>query len=480
MRTTGKHMTKGGPGDAFLGEGKVDTSQWFDNTINLEKQIKNEEIWFCGAPFGLMYTNTRGEINPCSWAQEQQGPNIRDVGLKDYFLKDKILNKLRKEMTTPGSNLEQVEFTCYNCRHQEKLYGRSRRQASMKIQSNDEVLWPRIRNSAEEFIKEGRVSLKDRIFEVQVKVFGNQCNLDCYMCIPYDSSVRLQTINSDGLKDQNVFSEYATQRIPMPTTDTIDDVIAQIADVAPYIYNLKLIGGEPLVMKKFYTLMEKIIETGHAKDIMLKYQTNMTTLTFENHKITKFIPHFHRFEFTVSLDGIEEENNYIRRRSNWKEIVRNMERVSFYPNVELNINGTISFLSVLRFHKLIDWANKNGDLLTQINWSNIRGPAKLCANVLPQKLKDKLIPLYNDFPDIQNVLMESNHGIEYQDTLDYLLMVDTKYKGTKWEMHLFDIYPELEEFYDTDNSGKQDVDFGKAKINKPGEEEKEWIKPNWS
>jgi sulfatase maturation enzyme AslB (radical SAM superfamily) len=217
--------------------------------------------------------------------------------------------------------------------------------------------------------------------------------------------------------------------------------------VAPYIYNLKLIGGEPLVMKKFYTLLSKIIHKDEARAMMIKYQTNMSVLEFEKIKITKFIPHFHLFEFTVSLDGIEKENNYIRRRSNWEEIIRNMEHVSFYPNVEININGTISFLSVLRFYRLINWAKENGDLIKQINWSNIRGPAKLCANVLPQKLKDKLIPMYEGFPDIQNVLKEDNHGHHYQETLDYLFMIDKHYKGTKWEMNLFDVYPELEEFY---------------------------------
>ena len=41
-----KHMTKGGPGDKFLGGGKVDTSKWFENLPDLEKQIKDEEIWF--------------------------------------------------------------------------------------------------------------------------------------------------------------------------------------------------------------------------------------------------------------------------------------------------------------------------------------------------------------------------------------------------------------------------------------------------
>ena len=452
-----KHMTKGGPGDDFLGGGKVDTSDWFENLDVLENQIKNEEIWFCSAPFQLMYTNTRGDLYPCSWAKNLQGyyeytdggqaPSVRNTGVQEYFHKNQMLKDLRTEMVTPGSNLKLVEHVCYNCRHQEKIFGRSRRQASLKLQTNDKILWPRIRNMAEYFKKNGSVVLKDRLLEVQVKAFGNQCNLDCYMCVPYDSSTRLQTIHSDDLADSKIFSEYSKKKIKTFDKQTLDSVIDDIVDVAPYIYNLKLIGGEPLVMKKFYTLLEKIIESGHAKDIMLKYQTNMSVLEFEKIKITKFIPHFRIFEFTVSLDGIEKENNYIRRRSNWEEILRNMEHVSFYPNVEININGTISFLSVLRFYRLINWAKENGDLIKQINWSNIRGPAKLCANILPEKLKQKLIPMYEGFPDIQNVLKEDNHDLDYQETLDYLFMIDKHYKGTKWEMNLFDVYPELEEFY---------------------------------
>ena len=26
--------------------------------------------------------------------------------------------------------------------------------------------------------------IKDRCFEVQIKVYGNKCNLDCFMCHP--------------------------------------------------------------------------------------------------------------------------------------------------------------------------------------------------------------------------------------------------------------------------------------------------------
>ena len=62
-------MTKGGPGDNYLGDGKVDTSAWFTDEDHLFNQVKNEKIWFCPAPFSLIYTNTDGQLLPCSWAQ---------------------------------------------------------------------------------------------------------------------------------------------------------------------------------------------------------------------------------------------------------------------------------------------------------------------------------------------------------------------------------------------------------------------------
>ena len=442
-----KHITKGGPGDKYLGGGKVDTSSWFKEFPLLEDQIRNEDIWFCSAPFQLLYTSTRGELMPCSWAQEGYGPNIKNVKLADYFVHDKTLNKMRKEMTTPGSDLETCKKMCKNCLYQEEKYGRSRRQASLKIQSNDIGIWPGISKAVQTFKDTGKGRITERIFEVQVKAFGNKCNLDCYMCVPYDSSTRLKTIHSTELQKENIFSEYAKTPIESFRDERLENIIDQIVDVAPYIRNLKFIGGEPLVMKQFYQLLEKIVATGYAKDMFVKYQTNMTVLELEKIKLTKFIPEFELFEFTVSVDGVGKWNDYIRRRSSWDNITGNIDTVLKYPNVKVNINGTISFLSVLRFYELINWFERNGDRLEQVNWSNIRGPAKLCANVLPLPLKQKLIPKYKNFPDIVNVLKQDAGGLNYQDTLNYLIMIDNYYKGTKWEMNLFETFPELEEYY---------------------------------
>lgn len=444
-----KGLTKGGPGDRYLGGGKVDTSEWFATYPEFETQIKNQDIWFCAAPFQMIYTNTRGELLPCSWAKEGWGPNIKDVTFREFFTRNRTLNSLRSEMLDPNSDHKMINKICANCKYQEEHYGRSRRQASLKIQTNNDKLWAGMRDAVEKFKDSSRTIgyIGHRIFEVQVKAFGNKCNLDCYMCIPYDSSTRLDTVSKDDLIGQNIFSQYAITPIESLNDTTLDSITDQIVDLAPYIYNMKFIGGEPLVMKKFYTLLERLVETGQAKHITVKYQTNMSVLEFEKLKISKFIPEFLRFEFTVSLDGVGVYNDYIRRRSSWESIVENCKSVLKYPNVIININGTITFLSVLRFYELIEWFEENSPMFDQINWSNIRSPSKLCANVLPDEIKESLIDKYQNFPDIVNVLKEDNHGLEYHDTLDYLLMMDKRYEGTKWEMNLFDIYPELEEFY---------------------------------
>ena len=456
MNKLPKHLTKGGPGDKYLGDGKVDTSQWFKkpgiDVGPLEKQIQDQDIFFCGAPFQLLYTDVTGSYAPCSWAQHKPfNSHIKNVSIKDWFENDPNLNQLREEMVTPGSNLELARVSCKSCIKQEKEYGRSRRQASLKIQSNDDGIWAGIRKAVNRYKETKTGHIKDRIFEVQIKAFGNQCNLDCYMCHTYDSSTRTTTLNSKELEGQTVMNVWTLKhgndlKVNSIKGAPLQDIIDQIADIAPYIYNLKLIGGEPLVMKQYYQLLDAIIKTGHARHMKLKFQTNMSVLGQGKYKITDYIRHFQLFEFTVSLDGIGKTDEYIRRRSNWEDIVKNIKAVKQYPNVQINVNGTISFLSVLRFYELINWFDENKKLFKQINWSNIRGPAKLCANVLPDELKKELISKYENFPDIQNVLKQDNNGLSYLDTIDYLLKIDKYYEGTKWEANLFDVFPELKKY----------------------------------
>jgi hypothetical protein len=210
------HLTKGGPGDKFLGGGSVDTSSWFNDPgieiTELEKQIKDEEIYFCNAPFQQLYTDVPGDYAPCSWADPKYfGANIRDTSIKDWFENDPKLNQLRDEMLSPGSDLELTKKSCAACFKQEKLYGRSRRVASLKILSNVPSFWPLQREAVLKYKETGKGHIKHKIFEVQIKAFGNQCNLDCFMCHTYDSTTRIKTMNSEELKDQTTFNKLGIE-----------------------------------------------------------------------------------------------------------------------------------------------------------------------------------------------------------------------------------------------------------------------------
>ena len=60
-----------------------------------------------------------------------------------------------------------------------------------------------------------------------------------------------------------------------------------------------------------------------------------------------------------------------------------------------------------------------------------------------------LIPKYEKWPDIQAALRKpADEDVNIQDTFQYLLKQDKFYEGTKWESHLFQVFPELEEYYD--------------------------------
>ena len=44
-----------------------------------------------------------------------------------------------------------------------------------------------------------------------------------------------------------------------------------------------------------------------------------------------------------------------------------------------------------------------------------------------------------------------------QEVFAYLLKQDKYYEGTKWEMHLFDVFPELEKYYDPTYVSKDEL-----------------------
>ena len=453
-------LTKGGPGDKSA-PGNVNTDAWWQRMDEDGKEVaakensivtqaKNKDIYFCTIPFTQIYSELDGQYQACCFG-EPSGISVEEVPLKTWMEKSDYMNDLRREMTTPGSDLKAVNKWCQRCRNDEDRYGRSRRTNCMKIHTNDAKFWNKIERQVDKFRETGEFTLRgaDRIFEVQLKIYGSECNLDCFMCHHDNSTTRMQVAKKGVWSDKiwKPMDDAREQRMDQVMKDKTKGVTEQILEIAQYIKSIKIIGGEPLIMKKHYEMLDALIESGDAKRIRIKYQTNLTKTKAGKHNIFKYVPHFDRVTFVASIDGIGDSIEYMRRRTDWSEVVENIELCKKYPNVVVDFNGLVSFLSVMRFYEIIDWC-KAHPVINQLNWAHVDNPKHLKPSNLPKPIKDKLISKYRDWPDIVAALeMPSDPDVDVQDVFEYLLRGDKFYEGTKWESHLFDVFPELKEFY---------------------------------
>ena len=487
-------LTRGGPGDKSK-PGQVDTSQWWVDLSKKTKdkgtaepslpdqlpkdksiiqQAKDKDIFFCTIPFTQAYSEMHGGWKACCFAnrESQNGPSVEDTSIIDWMVNSDYMKSIRKEMTTVGSDLKKVKKICRRCVSDEERYGRSRRTNCLKIHTNNPEFSDDIIKSVEMYKASGFWEFDQRIIEVQLKIFGSECNLDCHMCLHTNSSIRQagaekgvwntklweEELQTDWESSKKQFKLHGKDRTGV-FKGSIKSTIEQVVELAPYIRSIKIIGGEPLIMKKHYQMMEAIVKTGHAKHIYVKYQTNLTKVSVGKHSMFDYAPDFREIAVVGSVDGVGKTIEYMRRRTNWQELEDNITECGKYPNVVVDFNGLVSFLSVLRFYEVPEYVKNNPNIF-QINWAMLDMPRSLRPNNLPQKLKDDLIPKYTKYPDIVAALERpAEKDFNIQEVFSYLLKQDKHYKGTKWEMNLFDVFPELEEYYDPNYISQDDLNL---------------------
>ena len=448
--------------------GDVDTSGWFETLSkdgeerkkdpnSIMNRAKDKRSWFCHFPFSEMFIELDGRFKACCLAAGSKDHNINNTSIKSWMEDSKYMNDLRKEMLDPAKHgTKAINEHCIRCISDEKRYGKSRRTHHMWKESSTKERWDAIERNVRMYEKTGVWTFDERIMQIQLKSFGVECNLDCHMCNHDSSSMRIDMMRKHDVYSEKMFGsmEKTNHKIKLveDNLNKIDkkDVIEQIKELAPYLNSIKIIGGEPLIMKKYFEFLEEIVKTGHAPHIKIKFQTNLTKLGEGKHKFIDFVPKFKETSFTASIDGINQNAEYLRRRSNWKEIEENIALLNsdkYKDKAHVDVNSVITCFSVLRFYEVIDYCRNNPGI-RGAGWLMIERPKSLRVHNLPRKLKDQLIPKYKDWPDIQAALrMDEEPDNDFQDTLNYMLKQDKAYKGTKWEMNLFDVFPELKEYY---------------------------------
>jgi sulfatase maturation enzyme AslB (radical SAM superfamily) len=113
------------------------------------------------------------------------------------------------------------------------------------------------------------------------------------------------------------------QRIGWTVIDTSRQV--RLSEIIDYTTVEKVIvaGGEPTIMPEFQTFLTRALEHERS-DIELMIITNATNV---NPRVFELLSQFTNVQFTVSIDGYDQVNRYIRWPSDWVTLTRNIHRL---------------------------------------------------------------------------------------------------------------------------------------------------------
>ena len=143
---------------------------------------------------------------------------------------------------------------------------------------------------------------------------SNLCNLKCRMCNPYASNMWVKEWTSvDTALSESEYKRLS--RMDWPEEEKTWENLFAIAHTVEEIY---LTGGEPTVIKKQQKLLDYFIDNGTAKDIRLKYNTNLVKMP--DWLLDRW-RHFKRVQLNCSIDAVGELDHYIRNPSNWLSLI---------------------------------------------------------------------------------------------------------------------------------------------------------------
>lgn len=247
--------------------------------------------------------------------------------------------------------------------------------------------------------------------------FGNLCNLKCVMCHPassnqwYEDYVLLNGTNTFGDSGIKVKLDKIGNRFRdqgqydwWNNPEFWNRLEAKI----PYLKQVYLVGGEPMLIEPHYDFLQKIIDSGRAGEVTLEYDTNLTNV---HERALDLWRHFKKIWLRISIDDHGEQFDYVRFPSKWNSVVSNLDRVRG-DNVKMDFTVTWQLLTAFTTPTLLKFldqypGNKSVRILSQPSYFDVK--------ILPEHTKQILLQLYRKhqerYPD-----HEVGHLIKYIET----------------------------------------------------------------
>jgi radical SAM protein with 4Fe4S-binding SPASM domain len=347
-----------------------------------EKQLQllTESNTFCMLPWVHMHAFPDGRAYPCCLADYWHPVgDLRQNTMKEIWNQQPYRN-LRVNMLNDRPSKE-----CSKCYEQEK-------NGAFSMRNDSNRNYGHLINELQLTQDDGHhPEFKIRYWDVR---FSNLCNFSCRSCGPifssnwYNDHVKLYDRKPDVLGREMARVEY--------TAGDEDTMQKQMLPHIPYLEQVYFAGGEPLIMKEHYFMLEKLIEHGRT-DVRIQYNTNFSELRYKDKHVFDYWKNFKNVSVGASLDASGHRAELMRKGTNWSQTLKNRQQmIEQVPHVDFYVSATVSAMNVLHvldFHR--EWAEQGLINASDFNINILQSSEWYRVDIFPKEFKNKvLIPAY--------------------------------------------------------------------------------------
>ncbi len=320
-------------------------------------------------------TRPDGAYKPCCvYKDELTDPKGKKYTTKEHSITEvmnsKSMNDLRNRFLAG-----QKPSACDSCWKQEAAGNTSKRQH----------MWVKASTQGQLHINKNIVAPVFIDFKL-----GNICNLKCRICSPISSSIWANEMAKFDPDRKKYWTQYNKDGLwPRQKNKFYEDLVEQIDSVRFF----EITGGEPLMIKEQFQVLQRCVDMGAAKNIEVHYNTNGTQ--FPEKELNEIWPHFKRIEIAFSVDDIKQRFEYQRHPAKWDMVNENILKFknSGLKNLSTQVCTTLNVFNIAYIDELAPYIDQWSPDFWYINI--LHEPKELDIQQLPADLKkivtDKLV-----------------------------------------------------------------------------------------
>ena len=314
---------------------------------------------FCVLPWTGFELEPNGVVKNCIISKETIG-NIHQNSIEDILQSKKNL-----EIKTQMLNKE-FPNNCTGCYFQEKDRATSFESISSRLYYAKE-LGPHIDNKL--------LDKKDNFDLSHVDLrWNNKCNQACVYCYPEYSSKWAQELNiKQKFEKENVekVKQYVFKNIKK-------------------LKNVYLAGGEPLLINENREFLKLLLEQN--PDVHIRVNTNLSSTKTG---VFELLCKFKNVHWTVSVESMDKEYEYIRYHGSWKDFIKNLKHIQTL-NHKISFNMLYFILNYKSIFDCIDYFKSIGFHNNSFILGPLIYPLFFDVRHLPKNIKKEVITMFEN------------------------------------------------------------------------------------